>query len=156
MLGEPCGDRFDLYSSCRGDSFCDVDAGRCVAPPVAGQRCGAFFLGFGLCAQGLVCADGGTCQPYPGVGQPCAWNACASGAWCSDAGTCLARAGVNAPCAKDIQCTGGLCSRVNNRCSTQCNFDGGDATGCSCPEARPLMFLLVFAAVLLPRKRRVR
>lgn len=163
-LGQPCGTGSNLAATCQGDAvYCRHDAGspgNCTSDPGLGEPCGS-SSNQGSCRQGFCKADAGnTCQPLLGLNEPCSPNAsnCGAGSYCDPTQRlCLAQLATEAPCTIDEQCLAGLCDPIAHQCTSQCstNFDNeGASCRAGCPNGlRDLSTLLLFALVLLPRRR---
>src|SRR5258706_139192 len=63
--GQPC----DAAGQCAFNLYCNRNDATCTALPKSGEAC----VGF-ACASGSYCPDKLTCQPSPGMGQPCGLN----------------------------------------------------------------------------------
>lgn len=101
-VGEPCARRTD----CVFPLTCGMD-GTCGAAPSEGDAC-RVSLGGDLCAQDLVCADGGSgtraCAIGAAAGEACSTaHGCAPGGRCVE-GTCVATTEPHAVCRTTAQC----------------------------------------------------
>jgi hypothetical protein len=154
QLGDACGTTADRSTSCRHGTYCDVDAGRCLANPGLGQACGYGPTAGAVCASPLSC-DAGVCVAYPAAGMACVSKQCGVAAFCdSDAGICRDLLPSGSPCTDDTQCVGTLCSTLDQKCTTACNTvvaASGSACGCS---GRGLLPMIFFAALALQARRR--
>lgn len=117
-LGMPC----TFETGCVEGAFCDYnETGTCVARRNQGESCSSTRE----CAAGLGCVGDlppFTCQPLPGLGEPCPYLICRDvGTYCSASGTCervglegAACSGVVGECAPDYPCdtSTGTCTRA--------------------------------------------
>lgn len=121
---DTCTDAPNRGDACPDDecadlgTFCDAD-GTCAALPRRGEACEPF----GGCVVPNLCnPDTLTCEPPPGVGQPCDF-VCAVGAYCDEvSGSCIAEKANGQPCETGGECASGLCDEVTALC--------GDAPVC--------------------------
>lgn len=90
----------------------------------------------GACAHDDECytgnCDGGTCQPLPGLGQPCT-HACAGYTFCGvDPGSatdvCLGLRGAGASCENNDECEDGVCVGASGSGGGTC---GGEVLVCN-------------------------
>jgi hypothetical protein len=73
-----------------------------------------------------VNAVDGTCQPEPGLGEPCPEWWCAAGSYCAGeqpGATCAARKADGEACTYDHECVSGACSEAL-QCTTGARCDG--------------------------------
>jgi hypothetical protein len=121
VLGK-VGDSCELVD-CDDDSFCDFDAGLCVA--LAANN--AFCISPDECDYGLDCLPTGTCGALPALGAPCDGACRDIGTTCSQAtGTCVKVALAGEACTTSADCS------VLYTCDATRHCSPGLALGAAC------------------------
>ncbi len=101
QIGGDCGNYYPFQ--CESNATCDFSTRKCIALPVAGQKC-SFTQE--RCASSAVC-KGDTCQPRLAAGAACPnTDNCLPGLFCD--GKCKPRLQGGSACLKTEQCNDGL------------------------------------------------